>query len=417
MMIFSVVAALLLAAALLFIVPSLWRQHGRKGVQRDRSNLEIYKDQLAELEADLNAGTVSQEQFEHGRVELERRLLDDVAQQPAPPPVIDDRGAGRGAAITVVLFIPVLAVLIYLIQGAPNAISPEPIAPVAVNGNGAEQPSHEITEDQIQSMVAKLAERMETNPNDTEGWLMLGRSYGALGRYAEAVAALEKAVALQPDSADLLVDYADVLAMSSGETLDGKPAELIARALSLDPNNQKGLWLAGTAAFDRGDFNTAIGHWEHLLGQLPPGSQEAQAMTNNIAEARSKSGQAGAVTAPTAADQPAEIQGTVRLKPELAGRAAPSDTVFVFARAVQGPRMPLAIVRVQVKDLPLQFNLNDTQAVTPMARLSGYTEVVVGARISKSGNAMPESGDLEGVVNAVQVGSSGINVTIDTVVP
>ncbi len=416
MMIFSVVAALLLAAALLFIVPSLWRQHSRKGVQRDRSNLEIYKDQLAELEADLNAGTVSQEQFEHGRVELERRLLDDVAQQPAPQAVIDDKGAGRGAAIAVALFVPLLAVLIYLIQGTPNAISPEKIAPVAVNGNGGEQPSHEITMDQIQGMVAKLAERMETNPNDTEGWLMLGRSYGALGRYGDAVAALEKAVALQPDNPDLLVDYADVLAMSSGETLEGKPAELIARALSIDPNNQKGLWLAGTSAFDRGDFNTAIGHWEHLLGQLPPGSQEAQAMTNNIAEARAKGGQGGTAAAATPAAQ-AEIQGTVRLKPELAGRAAPTDTVFVFARAVQGPRMPLAIVRVQVKDLPLQFNLNDSQAVTPMARLSGYTEVVVGARISKSGNAMPQSGDLEGVVNAVQVGSSGINVVIDSVVP
>lgn len=414
MMIFSVVAALLLAAALLFIVPSLWRRHGRQGVQRDRSNLEIYKDQLAELEVDLNAGTLSQEQFEHGRLELERRLLDDVAQQPAPP-VIDDKGAGRGAAVSLALFVPLLAVLIYLIQGTPDGISPEKTAAM-VAGNG-EQPSHEITMDQIQNMVAKLAERMETNPEDTEGWLMLGRSYGALGRYAEAGAALERAVALQPDNADLLVDYADVLAMSSGETLEGKPAELIARALSLDPNNQKGLWLAGTAAFDRGDYNSAIGYWEHLLGQLPPGSQEAQAMTNNIAEARAQGGQGGPATAATPAAEQMEIQGTVRLKPELAARAAPSDTVFVFARPVQGPRMPVAILRVQVKDLPLQFNLNDSQAVTPMARLSGYTEVAVGARISKSGNAMPESGDLEGIVNAVQVGSSGINVVIDTVVP
>lgn len=414
MMIFSVVAALLLAAALLFIVPSLWRRHGRQGVQRDRSNLEIYKDQLAELEVDLNAGTLSQEQFEHGRLELERRLLDDVAQQPAPP-VIDDKGAGRGAAVSLALFVPLLAVLIYLIQGTPDGISPEKTAAM-VAGNG-EQPSHEITMDQIQNMVAKLAERMETNPNDTEGWLMLGRSYGALGRYAEAGAALERAVALQPDNADLLVDYADVLAMASGETLEGKPAELIARALSLDPNNQKGLWLAGTAAFDRGDYNRAIGYWEHLLGQLPPGSQEAQAMINNIAEARAQGGQRGPATAATPAAEQMEIQGTVRLKPELAARAAPTDTVFVFARPVQGPRMPVAILRVQVKDLPLQFNLNDSQAVTPMARLSGYTEVAVGARISKSGNAMPESGDLEGIVNAVQVGSSGINVVIDTVVP
>ena len=419
MMIFSVVAALLIAAALLFIVPSLWRQHGRKGVQRDRSNLEIYKDQLAELEVDLKAGTLSQEQFEHGQLELERRLLDEVAAQPEPP-AADDPGAGRGAALSVAVFIPLLAVLIYLIQGNPGAFSPEQTPVLAQGGGDGEAPSHEITMDQIQNMVAKLAERLQGNPNDPEGWLMLGRSLAALGRYAESASALERAISIVPDNADLLVDYADVLAMANGESLEGKPSELIARALQLDPNNQKGLWLAGTVAFESGDFSGAIAHWERLLGLVQPGSQEAQAMMNNIAEARAQAGGgtgAASAAAPAPSAVKAEVKGTVRLKPELTARAAPEDTVFVFARAAQGPRMPVAIVRVQVKDLPLQFSLDDSMAVTPMARLSGYAEVVVGARVSKSGNAMPEPGDLEGLVNSVRVGSTGVDVVIDSVVP
>lgn len=425
MMIFFVVAALLLAAALLFIVPPLWRQHGRKGVQRDRSNLEIYKDQLAELEADLANATISEEQFEQGRIELERRLLDEVAVPAAAPAAVrDDKGAGRGAALSIALFIPLLAALIYLVQGNPQAISPQKAATVAADG--ANGPGHAVTMDQIQNMVTELAQRMESNPNDAEGWMMLGRSYAALGRYAESSAAFERAVALVPENADLLVDYADALAMSSGETLEGKPMQLIGRALGIDPNNQKGLWLAGTAAYDRGDFNGAIAHWEKLLASLPQGSQEAQAMISNIAEARSLIARAGGVApAPSAAETAvqqapaaASVEGTVKIKPELAAKVAPTDTVFIFARAQQGPPMPLAVMRAQVKDLPLKFHLDDSMAVAPMApRLSSVAQVEVGARISKSGEARAQSGDLQGTVGPVRLGSAGVEVVIDSVVP
>lgn len=285
MTIFFVVAALLLAAALLFIVPPLWRQRGRRGIQRDRSNLEIYKDQLTELEADLAAGTVSQEQFDQGRIELERRLLEEVAAPAAAPaPVADDKGAARGVAVGIALFVPLLAVLIYLVQGTPEGIAPGQTS-MAAGQDG--QPGHAVTMEQIEGMVAQLAARMEANPGDVEGWMMLGRSYAALSRFGEATAAFERALALAPDNADLLVDYADTYAMASGESLEGRPAQLIARALEIDPGNQKGLWLAGTAAYDRGDYEGAIAYWERLLSLLPPGSEEAQAMISNIAEARS----------------------------------------------------------------------------------------------------------------------------------
>ncbi|MEJ2553643.1 MAG: c-type cytochrome biogenesis protein CcmI [Gammaproteobacteria bacterium] len=214
MIVFSVVAAILVAAALLFIVPPLWRRRDQHSVQRDRSNLEIYKDQLQELEADLANGILSQEQFEQGRVELERRLLEDVNPETSQQVVQDDRGEGRGAAIAVILLVPLLAVFLYLLEGNPAALSPGKITVADQAGKG---PAHAVTMEQIQAMVQRLATRLQSNPNDANGWRMLGRSYVALGRYQDAISALNKAVAMIPNDPDLLADYADALAMTNGQ--------------------------------------------------------------------------------------------------------------------------------------------------------------------------------------------------------
>jgi cytochrome c-type biogenesis protein CcmH len=415
MIMFSVVAALLIAAALLFIIPPLWRRHDQRSVQRDRSNLEIYKDQLRELENDLRSGILSREQFEQGQLELERRLLEEVAPDAHQAPTKDDRGQGRGAAVTVMLLVPLLAVFLYLLKGTPAALSPEKIAAAQQAGNG---PAHAVTEEQIEAMVQGLAARLETNPQDADGWRMLGRSYVALGRYEEAVSALERAVAMIPDDPDLLADYADALAMTSGRTLVGKPTELVKRALQLNPDHEKSLWLAGTAAYNQGDYPGAVAYWQRLLKQMTPGSQESQQVMNIIAEAQDlASGKQPAPPAEAAAGNAAQVAGTVSLSPALAAKAAPTDTVYIFAKAPQGPPMPLAAFRAQVKDLPVKFNLDDSMAPTPMAHLSDFSSVIVGARISKSGNPMPQSGDLQGMTDAVQVGSSGVQVTINSVVP
>jgi cytochrome c-type biogenesis protein CcmH len=415
MIIFSVVAALLVAAALLFIVPPLWRRRDQPGVQRDRSNLEIYKDQMGELEADLANGILSQEQYEQGRTELERRLLEDVTPEANRAAVSDDRGEGRGAAITVMLLIPLLAVFLYLIRGTPIALTPEKIPAAAQAGDG---PAHAVTAEQIESMVQGLAARLEANPQDAQGWRMLGRSYVALGRYQEAIGALKRAVAMIPDDPDLLADYADALAMTNGQTLTGKPMEMVKRALQLDPNHEKSLWLAGTQAYNEGDYPAAVAYWERLLKRVSPGSQEAQQVQNIIAEARDlAAGKKPSTVAQAAAPAAAQVAGTVSLSPELAAKASPNDTLYVFAKAPQGPPMPLATFRAQVKDLPMKFNLDDSMAPTPMARLSDFPSVIVGARISKSGNPMPQSGDLQGMTEAVQLGSSGVEVKINSVVP
>jgi cytochrome c-type biogenesis protein CcmH len=288
-------------------------------------------------------------------------------------------------------------------------------------------------------MVAKLAARLEQAPEDADGWALLGRSYMTMQRYDQAAKAYERATSLIKNNADLYADYADALAMAQGRRIDGKPLKLVEEALRVDPNHWKALAIAGSAAFERKDYKAAIGYWEKLLVRVGPETEFGRSVASNLDEARQLAGIAAPVAkkgAPVAAGnatsaatpaamesqkEPAagggRLSGTVKLSPALAGKAAPEDAVFIFARAVQGSRMPLAIVRRQVKDLPYSFVLDDSQAMSPEMKLSKFTEVVVSARISKAGSAVPQSGDLQGASKAVKVGSKDVTVVIDAAVP
>jgi len=242
---------------------------------------------------------------------------------------------------------------------------------------------------------------------------MFGRAYRALERFDEAADALSKALALNPGNADLLADLAETLALRSGRTLAGEPTKLLERALKLDPDNDKALALSGSAAFERKDYKAAIRHWEALLKRPKVSGELAQALSAGIAEARALSAGKKTVAAKPA---PGRVSGIVTLDSALRARAAPEDTVFVYARAAQGPRMPLAIVKVQVKDLPYNFSLDDSMAMMPEMKLSAFTEVIVGARVSKSGSAKPAAGDLEGASAKVSPGADGVTVAINQVV-
>ena len=275
-------------------------------------------------------------------------------------------------------------------------------------------------------MIKALSARLEQNPNDGKGWAMLARSYAVMGRYNEAVPAYEKAVNLIPNDPVLLVDYADILGVVNGKNLQGKPAELIQKALLLDPVNVKGLNLMGTAAFQGGEYIHAVSYWEKLLQLLPPDSPIAKQVNASISNARAQvgKGEVGkqALSLPAQGEAQAngggaQISGMVTLSPALAGKAAPTDTVFVFAKAVSGSPMPIAVIRAQVKDLPQKFILDDSMAMMPTMKLSNFQEVAVGAKISKSGNATPQSGDLRGEVPAVKVGTSNVQLVIDKIVP
>jgi cytochrome c-type biogenesis protein CcmH len=272
-----------------------------------------------------------------------------------------------------------------------------------------------VSAEQIEDMVGRLAARMGEHPDDAEGWKLLGRSYAVLGRFGEAVDAYAKAAAREPRDAVLLADFADALAMARGQSLQGEPEKLVLRALEIDPRNLKALALAGTAAFERKAFAKAADYWQRMLPLVPPGSEDAQAIRDNVAQATQLAG--GPPVAPQAAvPQVAGLRGTVRISPKLKGQFGPEDTVFIYARAVEGPPMPLAVLRRRARELPAEFALDDSMAMAPGMTLSAHPRVVVTARVSKSGGATPQPGDLQGASAPVANDASGVDVTIDAVV-
>jgi cytochrome c-type biogenesis protein CcmH len=202
----------------------------------------------------------------------------------------------------------------------------------------------------------------------------------------------------------------------------GQPYELVKKALAIQPFNQKALWLAGTASYQAQDYSTTLEYWKRLLQVFPKGSDNYQQMQRNVAEVQQKLGLPVDMEAMTAARDASasgpKVTGVVKLDDSLAMDASINDTLFVFARAANGPRMPLAIVRKTVKDLPLEFTLDDSMAMNPAMKLSNFNEVVIGARISRSGNAMPQSGDMEGSFGPVKLGdASGLEIIINKTRP
>jgi len=411
---FVAAAAALIAVAIAFVAAPLLRRpeasRGSRVGTRTEANVDIYRDQLRELETDLQAGTLAQDQYERSRREIEARLLQDVDASTAPGPAAATPAPARRsriAAVALAICVPVAAAAVYLTVGNPGAL-------VAERGDEG----HGLTPQQFEGLVARLAARLKEHPEDAEGWTMLGRSYAVLGRFREASDAYANAAARQPQDAQLLADYADALAMAQGRRLDGEPEKIIARALAVDPENVKANMLAGTVAFNKGDYATATAHWERILVRIPPESELAQQVRAAIADARGAG--TGGTTPPSAqprATAAGRVRGTVTLAPALAAKAKPEDTVFVFARAAQGPRMPLAIVRGSARDLPLSFTLDDSQAMSPAMKLSGASAVRIEARVSRSGNAMPQAGDIVGTSPVVAPGARGVKIVLDKVVP
>ncbi len=408
MTLFLLLAAALLAISVAVLILPLLR--ARRGVAPSEraANLSIYRDQFSELERDLASGVLTEEQYALARSELEERLLEDVAQTQRPSEPAAAR-SNRVTAVAVGIAVPVLAGLLYWHLGTPQALMPAVHGPV--------DPAN-VSVEQFQAMTSKLAARMQQQPNDPVGWTMLGKAYKALERYPDAVEALTRAAKLRPQDPDILVEYAEAIGLAHGGDLAGEPTALLERALKIAPDNEKALTLAGTAAFSRSDYATAIAHWKRLSAKVPADSEIGQALAAGMAEARARqSGRSSAAPKPAPADPAKAVSGVVRLAPSLQGKAEPGDTVFIFARAAEGPQMPLAVVRKQVKDLPFEFKLDDSMAMRPGLELSSFARVVVTARVSKSGNAQPSSGDFEGASATVTPGAKNVAVVIDKQVP
>ncbi|MGD8619876.1 MAG: c-type cytochrome biogenesis protein CcmI [Gammaproteobacteria bacterium] len=426
MTVFWSLAAVMVMIALLFILPALFRSRkpGTRGIDRDTLNVEVIRSQLAELDADLQIGRLSQDQYAAARRDLEQELLSDLAG--SGPGDSGKTRSGQWAALVLIVAIPLLAAGLY------NQLGSREIIPLLaqMQANPPQQHPGSSGRPSVEEMVNQLAERMRSQPDDIKGWTMLARSYVVLKRYDAAVDAYRNILRLGGNSPELLADYADALAMSAGGRFTPETGELLQRALAAQPDNVKALWLAGHWKNQEGDPAAAIEYWQKAAALLPADGEDAAVIGRQIAQAREQLGlppQAVVQTAAAATESPVEkpaakaaptIQVSVSLDPQLAAQVKPDDTVFVFARAAQGPRMPLAIVRKQVRDLPLSVSLDDSLAMSPAMVLSKFSEVSVGARISRSGNAMPQSGDLQGSKSPVAVGKDQtVAITIDSQVP
>jgi cytochrome c-type biogenesis protein CcmH len=400
------VVGLLLIAGLM--LRPAWRTTPARAGTRP-AHLDVLRDQLAALDREHVASASNEAQRHAARRELQRRVLDESV---APEAAIDASGSPR-TLWAVTLALPLFAIALYVAIGNPAGLGAQP-PPLAARAT----PEPDVTPEAVQAMLASLAQRLATPSGDAaadlQGWTMLARSYAALQRFADADRAYARAIVLAPRDAQLLADRADVLAVLQGQRTAGEPERLIAEALRLDPKNLKALALAGSAAFERRDLAGARAYWQQARELAPPGSAFADGLERSLAAVQDRRAEPVPAAATGAA---ARITGRVSLAPALAARAAPADTVFVFARAADGPRMPLAVVRRTVADLPFDFTLDDSLAMSPQTRLSGASRVIVGARISRSGNATPQPDDLHGETQAMGTRREGVSLVIDGVRP
>ena len=434
MTVFWGLATVMIITALLFTVPWLLRAGRTPKKTRpdtDAINTGIIKAQLAELDADLKMGRLDENQYAAARHDLERELLVDLAPSGAPASTKPARG-GQWLVVLLVVAIPLMAVALYQQLGSQQII------PRLEQGNAATATSgtpgkHEMGEQSLEHMTDVLAERLKDKPDDLRGWILLARSYETLNRYADALGAYRNARRLSGDNPEVLADYADALVMANGGRFNDEAGEMLQKALEAEPNNVKALWLIGHWKNQQGAYTEALNYWQRAAALLPAGSQDSTIIAEQISQLQQRLGITPsapvAIAAPSPGGAPAtagggtaaagqEITVTVALDPALAAQAAPESTVFIFARAVQGPRMPLAIIRRQVKDLPVTVTLDDSLAMSPAMTLSKFDQVTIGARVSASGNAMPQSGDLEGSQSPVSVASPGtVAITIDRKAP
>jgi len=415
MTVFWIVAVLLIGAVLLLLLPPLLnRTNDGNKLARREINILLFKDQLKELDVDLKNGILTNDQFEQAQKDLERGLIGDVAEEQVSATIGSGEKFGKVSSVVIAVFISITSIVMYANLGEGERGLDPKNAKQVVQAEG-----HQGT---IEEQIRSLQEQLQTDPDNVEGWTMLARSYYFLKQYQSASGAFSRAVSMTREAdPQLLADYADSLAMASGRSMIGKPFDMIKKALAVDPNHQKALWLAATASFQSKQYEDTLGYYQTLIKQYPAGTDNYNQMLRNMGEVKELMGlspdeEIAKLKASEAMAGAANITGTVTLDPSMVAKVSPGDTLFIYARASSGPKMPLAIVRHTAGDLPVTFTLDDSTAMRPALKLSKYQQVVVSARISKSGNAIPQPGDLQGVTTVLAVGSQGVNIVINSVV-
>ncbi|QYZ67731.1 MAG: cytochrome C heme lyase [Gammaproteobacteria bacterium (ex Lamellibrachia satsuma)] len=414
MTLFWIIAAGLTLLAMAFVILPLLRGFKNTGISSDELNLEVFQQQLEELDNDLDSGILDQARYDAARKDLEKELLIDVSGDKVAPAAMN-RSSGRWAMGTAVL-IPVSAVILYQILGTPEIIPRLTGQVPDTTVNSAQEQAKNLPP--MEELVQKLADKLVEQPENIDGWLMLARSYMSMSRVEEGLEAYGQAMRLAPENTAVLLAYAEGLAKTDSNNFTGKAASLVEKAVKLDADNPNARWMMGIVSYQRGNYLAAVEHWERAQTLLGPNNKDASTITNALEDARREMGktpklpsivqQAAAKSVPTAnAAGKSKITLEVVLSDEMRAKAKPGDLVFIYAKALEGPQMPLAAARKQVRDLPLTIELDDGMAMMPQFKLSNFPEVVVGARISLSGNPIAKSGDPEGEVKPVTPGQTG----------
>ena len=389
---FLISALLLLVLVLVLLLRPFIFPPKVEATSRRQMNAAIYREELDKLELERAAGSINDADYEIAHAEMRQRLFQDTNEE-------DDHsvmGSSKMTVISLCIFITVLSAGFYFFLGDATRIAEK----------NTQQP---MTQDGVEKMVAQFAAKMEQDPTNLQGWVMLARSYRILGRNAEAAKAYERAGNFIDSDPQLLADYADVLASNANGSFAGKPLKLINQALKLDPNNLMALWLSGTASYAAGNYKAAVQTWEKLAQQLPPGTEDARSIEASIADARAKGGLSSKASVNTKG-----ISGKIEIAADIKSKVRSSDIMMVIARK-PGERMPVAVLRTSVSEFPMSFSLTDALAMNPSSPLSQLSEASIEVRISKTGMAMPESGDLISAPQTVKVGANNIRLVIDQV--
>jgi len=414
----------LVAGVLLVLCRALWRasrQQQQVAVDPARANAEVYREQLAELEREYAQGTLSAQSYQQSRDELTRRLLEDVQTPRATSvaaPVMAPARWVRTTLTSFVVLIPVVTLLAYGVLGQPAGLDPAALA--------QSEPHEAVDPKKMAEMVEKLERRLQEDPNQLQGWVMLGRVRRAMGQFEAAGQAYAKALALSSDD-DVAIERAEVLAQANQGNFEGEPWQIIQAVLRANPDQLSALLLAGSAAYSEQRYEQALKHWQRARTLMAADAPDLPPLEDALAQVRGKLGLAAsaAPATPSAPQAPppsaaaasahaaaSRITGVVQLAAALKAKVAPTDTVFIYATPADGTRMPLAIVRTTVSALPYAFTLDDSSAMT-QANLSSVAQVTLRARISKTGEARAQPGDLGVVLTPVKTGAQGVQLTIE----
>ena len=421
MIMFWVFAIAMVVVALIFILRPLLLELNRNDIDRAAQNVAITKERLNELKVELKQDTITKTEYEQTKEELEQALLNDIEESNVKSKSTSNVSYTRFTRYFLIFSVPALAIGFYTYLGSPDLIEGASSNVKQAAAPAGHSSSSNGKQASVEDMVEKLAAKMKEKPDNAEGWFMLGRSYMSMGRYKEAVDALEKTNKLVPNNPVVMLRYADALTMLRGGRLSGKPFDLIKKAVEIKPDDPTGLWLLGMGYEEKGEYKKAISYWNLLLPLLKD-NKSIDEVHKLIRAAKKNAGitsiESSMAKKPSVNVSTTSLRVSVSLDKYMLGKVSMDDTVFIFAKALNGPPMPLAVARKKVSDLPIVVTLDDSMAMIPSMKISNFSEIKVSARVSKTGQPKEQSGDIQSEALVVRSDNKDtINLTINKIVP